>query len=186
MPPDCYAAVKLFQAEAYGLAGASHHCIVAYQIAYHKLPRSVSFAPTARIRAADLYERSARSHYAITIYQACLSNTARTSWIPSSCACGSRPCAGCARIPTASGARLVSDVARRVARRSSARRTQDQPGAACRADVRHGDRAGEGRKLCSVRTRCAWPVSHRRGQAAEGREHREVPLDERRGHCRHG
>lgn len=72
MPPYCYAAVKLFQAEAYGFVGATRHCIVAYQIAYNKLPRSVSFGPTARVRAADLYERSERAHYAITLYQALL------------------------------------------------------------------------------------------------------------------
>jgi len=114
MPPYCYAAVKLWQAEVYGLAGASRHCIVAYQIAYNKLPRSVSFGPTARVRAAELYEQSERAHYAITIYGALLEQQAMNLVDTELLRLRIKMLRWMSNDPYRVGTRMVGDVTRRV------------------------------------------------------------------------
>ena len=114
MPPYCYAAVKIWQGEVYGLAGATRHCIVAYQIAYHKLPRSVSFGPTARMRAADLYERSERSHFSITIYGALLEQQAGNLVDTELLRLRIKMLRWMSHDPYRIGTRIVGDVTRRV------------------------------------------------------------------------
>ena len=128
MPPYCYAAVKLWQAEVYGLAGAGRHCVVAYQIAYHKLPRSVSFGPTARIRAADLYERSERSHYAITIYGALLEQQTMNLVDTELLRLRIKMLRWMTRDPYRVGTRMVGDVTRRVSIPSLGNTTQGNQG----------------------------------------------------------
>jgi hypothetical protein len=70
LPPYCYCAVNFFEGVCHGLNGSLHDAHVRYQVIFRaKLARSMTFSLASRVRAADLYERSQREHFAIPIYQ---------------------------------------------------------------------------------------------------------------------
>jgi hypothetical protein len=70
MPPYVYCAVTMFEGESYSLDGSLHDAMVRYLIVSKgKLPWSLTFSATARIRAADMYERSGRPHFAVELYR---------------------------------------------------------------------------------------------------------------------
>ena len=69
LPPYIYCTVTSFEGECFAHDGALHDAAVRYLIVGKgKLPFSLSFSATARMRVADLYERSERTHFAIPLY----------------------------------------------------------------------------------------------------------------------
>jgi hypothetical protein len=70
LPPYIYSTVTWFEGEAYGLDGAVHESLIRYLIVCKsKLPLSMTFSAAGRMRIGEMYERSARSQFAIPIYQ---------------------------------------------------------------------------------------------------------------------
>lgn len=69
LPPMIYGLVNHVEGEWYALDGAVHDAMVRYMIVKAKLPLSVTFSATARIRLADMYEKTDRPHFAIGFYQ---------------------------------------------------------------------------------------------------------------------
>lgn len=70
LPPMIYGLVNHVEGECYSLDGAVHDAMVRYLIVCKaKLPLSMTFSATARIRLADMYERTERPHFAISFYQ---------------------------------------------------------------------------------------------------------------------
>lgn len=82
LPPFIYCVVTFFEGECYGRDGALHDAMVRYWMVKGKLPACLSLSATARIRLADMYEKTEREHFAIPFYQKtaetyveCLSDT---------------------------------------------------------------------------------------------------------------
>jgi hypothetical protein len=70
LPPYIYCTVTFFEGECYSLDGAMHDAMVRYLIVCKgKLPLSLTFSATARMRVGDMYERTERTHFAIPLYQ---------------------------------------------------------------------------------------------------------------------
>jgi hypothetical protein len=70
LPPMIYGLVNHVEGECYSLDGTIHDAMVRYMIVCKaKLPLSMTFSATARIRLADMYERTDRPHFAISFYQ---------------------------------------------------------------------------------------------------------------------
>jgi hypothetical protein len=70
MPPYVYCTVTFFEGECFSLDGALHDAAVRYLICCKgKLPLSLTFSATTRLRIAKMYERSERTHFAIPLYQ---------------------------------------------------------------------------------------------------------------------
>lgn len=70
LPPMIYSTVTFFEGECYGLDGALHDAMVRYLIVCKgKMPLGLTFSATARMRLADMYERSARPHFGIPYYR---------------------------------------------------------------------------------------------------------------------
>ena len=70
MPPYVYCTVTLFEGECFSLDGALHEAAVRYLICSKgKLPLSLTFSTTTRLRVAEMYEKSERTHFAIPLYQ---------------------------------------------------------------------------------------------------------------------
>jgi hypothetical protein len=70
LPPYIYCTVTFFEGESFSLDGTVHDAMVRYLIVSKgKLPLSLTFSATARIRLAQMYEKSERTHFAIPLYQ---------------------------------------------------------------------------------------------------------------------
>lgn len=70
LPPYSYCAMLMFEGLCHGLNGTIHEAHVRYLLVFKaKLARTMTFSAAARFRAADLYERTERAHFAIPIYQ---------------------------------------------------------------------------------------------------------------------
>ena len=83
LPPFIYCVTTFMEGECYGRDGALHEAMVRYWIVKGKLPACLSLSAAARIRLADMYEKTDRHHFAIPFYQKlaltyvdCLSDTA--------------------------------------------------------------------------------------------------------------
>ncbi|MGD0900251.1 MAG: hypothetical protein ABR915_20655 [Thermoguttaceae bacterium] len=79
LPPYIYCTVTFFEGECFAMDGALHDAAVRYLIVCKgKLPLSLTFSATARMRVADMYEKSERTHFAIPLYQAIAEKFAET------------------------------------------------------------------------------------------------------------
>lgn len=69
MPPYQYTITRFLQAECLARLGSLREAVIGYQVVFGKMPDNLTFSATARRRAANIYERTGRAHFAIPLIQ---------------------------------------------------------------------------------------------------------------------
>jgi hypothetical protein len=70
MPPYAYTLTRFLQAECQARGGNLLDAVISYQVCSDKLPGNFTICASARARAAQIYDGTGRSHYALPFHQA--------------------------------------------------------------------------------------------------------------------